>query len=118
MINVANRFARYKEIENLDYYVFDLVNEDLNLIKDFNKEASFDIVFMLSIAVWISNWKEVVKFASSISPAILFETNGPEDIQQEQISFLNTTYSNVVLINEISDDDPGQKHRKLLIASN
>jgi SAM-dependent methyltransferase len=118
MINVANRIKRFNGIKNLDYYVLDLDNEDINLIKDFSSEDSFDIVFMLSIAVWVSKWKELVQFANSIAPYILFETNGTSEQQTDQIEYLKKTYSIVKLISERSEDDPGQKMRQLFICNN
>ena len=57
MINVANKIKSYTEANNLDFYVFNLENENLDYIRDFLKEEKVDLAFLLSICMWIENWK-------------------------------------------------------------
>lgn len=118
MINVSNRIKEHTENKNLQFYVFNLEEEKLNYIEDFLPEDKVDICFLLSVCMWLKNWKELIVFVKSISDNLLFESNGSDEQQKEQIDFLKSIYSDVMLINEISDDDPLQKKRKLLLCKN
>ncbi len=113
MINVANKLKSYNNINNLDYYVFDLENEDLNYIYDLLPEEKVDVVLLLSICMWISNWRDVVLFSSRISEKMIFESNGSAEEQEFQVVYLKEIYQNVRLIHSTSEDDPSQKMRKL-----
>lgn len=113
MINVANKLKSYNNINNLDYYVFDLENEDLNYIYDLLPEDKVDVVLLLSICMWISNWRDVVLFSARISEKMIFESNGSTEEQKVQIEYLKEIYHNVQLIHSTSEDDPSQKMRKL-----
>ena len=115
MINVSNRIKEHSENKNLQFYVFNLENEKLEYIQDFLPDDKVDICFLLSVCMWLSNWKELITFVKSISEHLLFESNGSDEQQHEQINFLKSIYTDVNLINEISDDDPLQKKRKLLL---
>lgn len=118
MINVSNRIKEHSGNKNLQFYVFNLEEEKLNYIQDFLPEDKVDICFLLSVCMWLENWKELIKFIKSISKNLLFESNGSDQQQTEQIDFLKSIYTDVKLINEISDDDPLQKKRKLLLCKN
>ena len=117
MINAANKIKSYAKTCNIDYYVFNLEDENLDYINDFMPEDRVDVVFLLSVCMWIKNWKDVIKFSSRISENMIFESNGSEEQQNEQINYLKKIYKNVVLINERSEDDSSQKFRKLLLCS-
>ena len=114
MINVANKIRSYKNINNIDYYVFNLETENLEYINDFLPDNQVDVVFLLSICMWIKNWKEVIDFSAKVSPKMIFESNGNPQQQEEQIDYLKKTYKNVDIINETSEDDSSQKLRKLI----
>lgn len=114
MINAANKIASYTSKNNLDFYVFDLEKENLDYINDFLPGDKVDVVFLLSVCMWIKNWQEVIKFSQAISDHMIFESNGSVDQQEEQINYLKTIYQNVQLLKEKSDDDPSQQNRKLL----
>lgn len=118
MINAANRITKYNQTKALDFYVFDLEKENLDLLYDFSRSDNFDIVFMLSISMWINNWKEVLRFAATIANSLLFETNGTPKQQLEQITELKKVYKSVILLADKSEDDPGQKERQLFICKN
>jgi SAM-dependent methyltransferase len=113
MINVANKIKSYTKRDNLDFYVFDLEKEDLYYLKDLLPQNKVDVVFMLSIAMWINNWKSVVNFSKEISECMIFETNGKDYQQEEQIAYLKSVYKNVDLVNDKSDDDVLTKNRML-----
>lgn len=113
MINVGNRIASHNKSENLSFYFFNLETEPLDLIYDLSAVETFDMVFMLSISMWINNWKEVLDFGAKIGEALLFETNGTEHQQYEQLSELKRIFRNVTLIADRSEDDPHNKLRQL-----
>ena len=115
MINVANRIRAYNGSTNTDFFVFNLEDESLEYINDLLPDRPLDICFLLSVAMWIENWRDVVRFCHKNAEHLLFESNGKVEQQQEQIAFLEETYSNVTMCSETSDDDPGQSKRKLLL---
>ncbi len=117
MINAANKIKSYTKTNNIDYYVFNLENESLEYLNDFLPEEKVDAVFLLSVCMWIQNWKEVIEFCKKISSILIFETNGKPKQQDEQIQYLKKVYSNVQLVNERSEDDSSQKLRKLFYCS-
>jgi SAM-dependent methyltransferase len=118
MINAANKIKSYTRSENLDFYIFNLESENLEYINDFLPAEKVDVVLLLSVCMWIGNWKEVISFANTISKKMIFESNGNPEQQEEQIKYLNSIYQNVSLINEQSDDDLTQKNRKLFVCYN
>ena len=118
MVNVANKIKSFSKNQHLQFYVFDLEKENLSYIKDLLPGNGVDISFLLSVCMWLKNWKEVIDFVKSISTHLLFESNGSVAQQEEQIDYLKSNYKEVHLINEVSDDDPLQKNRKLLLCSN
>jgi SAM-dependent methyltransferase len=115
VINVANRIRSHIKSHNLDFYVFDLENDPLDLIGDLLPGGKVDIVFLLSICMWISNWKQVIDHASKIGDAMLFESNGKAEQQAEQIAYLRTRYKKVELLSGQSADDKIQKKRQLYL---
>jgi len=118
MINVANKMKSHSKLNNLDYYVFDLENENLDYISDFLPDEKVDVVFLLSICMWIKNWKEVINLIPLISSKLIFESNGSKEQQIEQINHLKLSYKIVQLIKEKSTDDPSQKNRQLYYCTN
>lgn len=115
LINAANRIKSCAKAWNVDFYVFNLEKEPLMHIKNFLKTDGVDICFFLSMCCWVSNWKKVVEYAYSISDALLFETNGSDDLEREAIQFIQEKYHRVILVSESSDDDQIQKKRKLFL---
>ena len=114
MINVANKMAHATGARNCAFYVLDLQKDPLDLISDFLPEEQVDVCFLLSVCMWLDNWRDVIDFAQSKSRAMLFETNGTPQQQEQQIRYLHSKYRVVDLLAETSEDDPGQKRRKLL----
>lgn len=115
MVNAANRIRAHKRLVNLNYYVFDLEKENLELLKNFFCGKNVDIVFLLSVCMWIKNWESVIDFARSISNFLLFESNGSPEQQLEQEAYLRSGYAGVTLVREASTDDPGQQRRRLFL---
>jgi len=115
MINAANRMKFHLGNHHTNFFVFDLEKENLNYIKDFLPNNKVDAVFLLSVCMWVENWKEVIKLSKEISSHLIFESNGKPEQQNEQVDFLKTIYSQIDLINEKSEDDPSQKSRRLYL---
>lgn len=115
MVNAANRIRRHCAANNVDFYVFDLDGEDLELLRNFMHERTVDIVFLLSVCMWLKNWHSVIDFAHSISNAILFESNGSEEQQRDQEAYLRSSYASITKIRDASTDDAGQPNRRLFL---
>ncbi len=117
MVNVANRIRSNQKATHLDFYVFDLQAERLDYISDLLIDDNVDICFLLSVCMWLKNWKDVIDFTYKSSDSLLFETNGSTEQQDEQVAYLQKCYSKVDLLSASSEDDPKQKKRKLLLCS-
>jgi SAM-dependent methyltransferase len=117
VINASNKIRSYTGTHSLDFYVFDLEREDLNLIKDFIPREKVDIVFLLAVCMWIKNWKSVIDLAREISGTLLFESNGEEEQQDEQVAYLRRRYKNVQLLSGQSLDDLSQQSRRLYLCN-
>jgi SAM-dependent methyltransferase len=113
MVNAANRIKRLRQVSNLDFYVIDIEREPLELIEDFILEPKVDIVFLLSVCMWLSNWREVISYSAKISESMLFETNGTDEQQSSQEAYIRNLYGDILPLADSSDDDPGQTRRKL-----
>jgi hypothetical protein len=113
MVNVANRIACANGSNNLRFYVFDLQKEPLDLIRDMLPGGRVQVCFLLSVCMWLDNWREVIDFARSVSDSMVFESNGTTEQQDEQIDYLRTKYQAVARLAEASEDDPDQKNRRL-----
>lgn len=117
MINAANKIKSYRQTANVDFYVFDLENENLDFINSYLTTDRVDVVFLLSVCMWIKNWHQVVDKAHAIGDYLLFESNGTPQQQADQEAYLRSTYSGVEKIRDNSPDDPGQKNRKLFFCT-
>ena len=115
MINAANRVGAVNRVGNVHFYVFDLEKENLDLIDNFIADATVDIVFLLSVCMWIKNWRSVIDKSLLLSENLLFETNGTEDQQIEQENYVRSKYERVDLVRDSSDDDPRQRSRRLFL---
>jgi SAM-dependent methyltransferase len=115
LVNAANRIRRSKGVRQLDFFVFNLEQEQLDLVRDLLPEDRVDVCFLLSVCMWIENWREVIDFAASVADTVLFETNGAR--QDEQIAYLRSVCRKVDILAERSTDDPNQQDRKLLLCT-
>ncbi len=113
MVNAASKAAQYRSVTNLDFFVFDLEKEQLSLLADFLPEAKVDLVFLLSVCMWIKNWREVIEFCSRFAPYMLFESNGSDQQQDGQFDCLKKNFKTVTTLQDTSEDDSGQKKRRL-----
>lgn len=115
MINGANRIRSYNKANNLDFYVFDLEKEDLAIIGDLIPDEKVDVAFLLSVCLWIRNWKQVIGLMPELSENLLFESNGSREQQEAQVAYLKTRYRDVRLLSGHSEDDVTQRNRRLYL---
>lgn len=118
MVNACNLIRTAKQIENCSFYVFDIDRDPHDLVLDLLPQKRVDVVFFLAVAMWVEKWREIILFSAGISNLMVFETNGSDVQQEEQIAFLRQTYREVTILAKASEDDAGQKMRQLVIARN
>ena len=118
MVNASNLIAREQGVNNCHFYIFDIDRDPHDLILDVLPEQRVDVVFLLSVCMWVDKWREIIRFAATISNTLLFESNGSDQQQSEQIAYLGEVFQDVRTLAKTSEDDPGQKKRQLLIAHN
>jgi hypothetical protein len=105
LINVANKIKSFSKQTNLDFYVFDLDKEPLALINNYLLTSKVDICFFLAMCRWVKKWKKVIDQIYKISDIMVFETNGSEELREEEIKYINRKYKKVTLLSTESDDD-------------
>jgi len=111
-VNAATAIAEANGNDHLSFYTFDLDRDPLDMLSWLvGPGHSVDAYLVLAIAKWVSRWREIVEWCACSAPKIVFETNGRD--QAGQIRFVERMYS-VEVLSERSDDDPGQRNRKLL----
>lgn len=115
MINAANRVRASRGSTNVSFYVFNLETEPLGYLGNLLPQQGVDIVFLLSVCMWIANWREVIDRARALAPAMLFESNGSDEQQREQEAYIRGAYREVTQLQGESRDDPMQRARKLFL---
>ena len=116
MVNICNALKRVNDKNNLDFFVFDIENDPLTLLRDFIPTKKIDVIFLMAVCQHIMNWKSLIEFTASQSEILVFESNGTEEQQDEQIKFVNSCFAYSREIYSVSHDD--NAHRRLVIASN
>jgi 2-polyprenyl-3-methyl-5-hydroxy-6-metoxy-1,4-benzoquinol methylase len=98
-IETANDIVKKNNIDNLFFEQSNLENyKDINFPKT-------DVVLMLSIAVWISTWKDII---NKIKPSLLiFESHGKMEDQKDQLDFLNEKFNEIIFIE--TEEEHGRK---------
>ena len=117
-INAANLIKRYNQADNLDFFVFDIDNEPFEMLDDLILPKHIDICFLLSVCMWLKRWKEVTGYCANKSRALLFETNGTKEQQEEQAHYLEQCFKKTILVDASSMDDPIQHNRTLIYCEN
>ena len=114
-INAANAIKSLNGDYNLNFFVLDLDRDNLSTIDSFMLDKRVDICFLLSICMWLKNWKRVITQSSRIADTLLFESNGDNQQQKEQVEFLHQLFTSVELIDSESHDDLVQSKRALYL---
>ena len=117
MVNLCNLQKSVRKLRCVDFYVFDIDRDPHELILDFIPEPHVDVVFLLSVCMWVQKWKALIDFCATISNVVVLETNGTDAQQAEQVDYLAQRFPNVRQVTVASDDDPKQKKRRLYVAS-
>lgn len=116
LINSANKRKSYVGDEKLNFYQFDVDKYEKSYLDDLIGEP-VDITLLLSVCMWIKNWKQLIDWCANSSDYMLFESNGSVRQQKEQLKYIEKRYCRVQMCAEQSFDDPGQSQRKLFLAS-
>ncbi|MFA5104656.1 MAG: methyltransferase domain-containing protein [Candidatus Margulisiibacteriota bacterium] len=117
-INAANSIKRYNGYKNIDFFLLDLQIDPLDILDNLILVGNIDIIFLLSVCMWIDNWKDIILYCSKKAPDLFFETNGTNQQQLAQIDMLKKFYRKISVVNMYSDDDSGQINRSTLFCSN
>lgn len=117
LINVANKIKSVAHYDNLNFYVFDLDKDPLNLITNFLPQNKIDICFILAVCNWIKNWKKTIDYAQSVSDTLLFEANGNKIFLEQQYNYLTQKYSMIKKLSETCEDDKKGHPRVLYLCS-
>ncbi len=102
---------------NLHFHVADF-NKDLadkQVLRNILQGRKADIVFLLSVCMWVDDWKGLIRQAYNNSSAMLFETNGTVEEQRQQVEVLEELYGDVLEVNERATDDLFQQSRSLYL---
>jgi SAM-dependent methyltransferase len=113
LINAANCIKSFMQAINLDFFVFNLDKEPLPMINNFLKVQKVDICFLLAVCQWIKRWRMVIDYAATCSDVLLFESNGTEKLQKQEVCHLKKRYKTVILINNNSNDDKIECYKKV-----
>jgi 2-polyprenyl-3-methyl-5-hydroxy-6-metoxy-1,4-benzoquinol methylase len=116
VINACHAIRYLNEIDNLNFFVFDLDHHPLENILDLIPESGIDVVFLLAVCQHIKKWRELISFVAKISPTLIFEANGNNYQKSEQARELEKYFKSCRLIYEKSPDDSAD--RSLWIATN
>lgn len=116
-INLANLIKDCNQTYNVNFYTFNLDKQNISNISDLVLKDKIDVCFFLSMAKWVKNWIEVVKYCSLISPVLFFETNGSRKEQNTQEKVVRQYYPNTIIVYKQSLDDVSQHDRRLLMGA-
>lgn len=114
-INAANRISTFNGTQNLSFYTLNLDKEPLKLLNYFVDTDHLDICFVLSIALWVKKWREVVQWCYESSDSLLYEAHGKEDFQKRQIDHIKSIYPHVstVALKAVDDHESSKSKGKL-----
>ena len=117
-VNAAQAVKSINCVNNLEFYNFDLDNDDLKMMPILTLRKPVDICFLLSVCMWLTNWREVVRHAVLLADNLLFESNGSEKQQTEQFNLLQNYFDKVDQLTDSSPDDLLQSSRRLYLCRN
>lgn len=115
VINAANKVRSYTRNNHIEFYTFNMEKEDLDLLRDFIPSGKVDVAFLLSVCVYLSNWRDVIDMATKLADSLLFESNGRANQQRQELEYLRSRYLTVNLLSSDSDD---RHARKLYFCAN
>lgn len=116
-INAARLVSRLNRAANLEFFPFDLDKQAFSTLRGFLSHETVDIVFLLSMCLWLRRGPRVVQEASQMADTLLFESNGSSQQQDEQAAWLGKYYRRVNLLSDSSPDDLLLSERKLFLCT-
>lgn len=118
MVNASNVIKREFGVENIDFFVFDIDKDPHELLLDFMPEQKVDMVFLLAVCLWVNSWRELIDRCAGFSDAMLFESNGSPESQDEQVAYLKTKYDTVTFLSDQPDSNAEPGQRRFYFAEN
>jgi len=118
MINACNLIARELNHKNCSFFVFDIDRDPHVIIEDLIPEQKVDVVMLLSVCKWVEKWDNLIQFLPSITSTLVFESNGTDREQTEQIECVERNFREVRLLNDRGHQDGQRLKRKLFLANN
>lgn len=115
MINACNRIRSHTRTSHLDFYVFNLDRDPLEVMEDLLPGTTVDVAFLLSVCKWVDNWRSVIGMTATVATRLLFESNGTDEQQAEQLECVRQHYRHVTQLSDQSNDDPRHKDRRLYL---
>jgi len=115
-VNAAQSVKKLNRIKNLEFFNIDLDRDDLSLLPCLVNDK-IDICFLLSVCMWLQRWKVVVHHTAMLADALLFESNGTVEQQNDQEALLHVHFERVSMLSDASLDDPLQSARKLFLCT-
>jgi SAM-dependent methyltransferase len=102
-INMCNLMKRYNNINNIDFFIYNIKNESTNNILSLlpGEDQNVDIVFLLAVCqAWIYPCNYLINDLFNISNTLVIEINGSDDKKIELVEYLKKLYNSV---KEITD---------------
>lgn len=90
-INAANAIKSYNKSNNLQFYVFNVDEDDLGMMENFCE--NIDIVFMLSVSMHIKRFTETIDLCRGLANILVFEANGNKDVQSQHLMYVEKFYN-------------------------
>ncbi|NQY38148.1 MAG: cupin-like domain-containing protein [Alteromonadaceae bacterium] len=114
-VNNTNALKAMKHTNNIQFYTFDLDNGNLSVLRDFLFATPVDVCFFINLVLCVKRWKQVFRLCAEQSTTMLFEVQGSEEQQTEQLNFIQSIYTDIRLSRELSGDDLTYAKRQIYI---
>lgn len=96
-VNRALELSKKYNINNINFKCADIETGEIIL-------GRYDVGFMLSLANWIVNWKDIVLKMKNSCDILVFEAHGRKDKQDKQIDFIHKNFRKVELLLKEAED--------------
>ena len=110
VINAAKNISKILDVENINFIQFNFDTDDYDLLRS-QITISPDIVFLLSMGVWVKKRWKLFDFALSFKRPIILETNN-EKVNFIELSYFLKKNCKVKLIIDGSPDDATSNNRR------
>jgi len=110
VINAAKNISKILDMENTNFIQFDFDTDDYDLLRS-QINISPDIIFLLSMGVWVKQRWKLYDFALTFDCPIILETNN-EKVNFIELSYFIRKSCKVKLIIDGSPDDATSNNRR------